>query len=976
MASSRSQKHEFVQGMLPVLIGAGALLLYLFTLNRSVTLGGLPSLARAAGWDWHPVFTAPLTFLLTWPVQWVPTSLKLIALNLPAAICAAFALAFLARTVALLPHDRTRRQRECEQSSDSTLSIGLAWLPPLFAVMACGLQLTFWENAILGTGEALNLLVFAYLVRCLAEYRTDHRDAWLYRLALVYGLGLTNNVALLGFLPMLLVALVWLQGFEFLRVRVLGLMTLLLLAGMSLYLLLPCLLSNSTVVETDFWTALRINLGAQKVYLLAFPRYLLLLTGLTSLLPLLLMAIRWPDSHGDVSATGAIATEIMLHIMHFAFLGLCVWVAFDPPFSPRLLGRGMVSFLTLYYLSALCVGYFSGYFLLIFGERRAKFRSVSSSWMAPLSGLLVAVVLLGSVVTPVLLLVRNLPKISLENTRELERYVRQLVQALPAKKPTVVLSDDPNRLFAFQALLDGSLAGSVLCLDTGALPLMSYQRHLAKLYPRRWSVPKVPSQQKFLTTANLLENLSTLSASNDLWYLHPSFGYYFERFQMRPQGLIYQLQPRSTNTVAELPLSAAELVQNETLWKNLEANALTGLERRLRELAQGRDPAQLFFRQDSVNYTLVWTAAAYSRALNYWGVQLQKLGHYEQAAGCFRKAGAVNPSNPSAFVNLEFSLAYQKTHRTVERFSEEAMQKLRPYQGNVDLLYAMNGPIDEPTFRGEVVGPALIRSEFYHQAELEYLRALEISPNDFGLRLTLGQLLVQSGQAERALQLVEALRTQATAALQDPTNRLNLVQIEAWAYFMRKDLPRAEKLLLEAQQQYPGLDSPFSALAQIYSLQAGQYRAEGRTNEARQQLVAVRTLFERQIQAQPHNLAPQVNHGGVCVELGEFERAFEGLSHTLQLDPTSVPARINRALACLRAGRFDAARQDYLELLRAYPTMLRAKYGLAEAAWQNQNWAEAKRWYKEYLRSAPPEADETSYVKARVDQLERKGKKN
>ncbi len=38
---------------------------------------------------------------------------------------------------------------------------------------------------------------------------------------------------------------------------------------------------------------------------------------------------------------------------------------FDPPFSPREKGFG----LTFYYLIALSVGYYSGYFLLVFGKK-------------------------------------------------------------------------------------------------------------------------------------------------------------------------------------------------------------------------------------------------------------------------------------------------------------------------------------------------------------------------------------------------------------------------------------------------------------------------------------------------------------------------------------------------------------------------------------------------------------------------------
>jgi len=165
----------FVQRRLPWLVAGGVLLLYLLTLRRWITFLGLAPLARATGWDWHPTLHAPLKFLLSYPCRWLPAGLQVIGLNLFAAMCATLSLALLARSVALLQHDRTRDQRQAERGAYSLLSIPAAWLPPLLAVLVCGLQMTFWEDAVVWTGESLDLLFFAYVVRCLLEYRLDPR---------------------------------------------------------------------------------------------------------------------------------------------------------------------------------------------------------------------------------------------------------------------------------------------------------------------------------------------------------------------------------------------------------------------------------------------------------------------------------------------------------------------------------------------------------------------------------------------------------------------------------------------------------------------------------------------------------------------------------------------------------------------------------------------------------------------------------
>ena len=96
----------------------------------------------------------------------------------------------------------------------------------------------------------------------------------------------------------------------------------------------------------------------------------------SSLLPVIAMSIRWPSTLGDTSAAGAMLQNLMFKIVHLVFLGICLWVMFDPPFSPRERGLG-VSFLSFYYLSALAIGYYAGYVMLVFGplpERSASRR--------------------------------------------------------------------------------------------------------------------------------------------------------------------------------------------------------------------------------------------------------------------------------------------------------------------------------------------------------------------------------------------------------------------------------------------------------------------------------------------------------------------------------------------------------------------------------------------------------------------------
>src|SRR5258708_12334506 len=93
----------FAQRRLPWLIAAGALLVYGLTLPRWITFLGLGSVARAAGWDWHPTLLAPLQFLLTYPIRWLPAGLQVVCFNLFAALFSALTLALRAPPLPPLP---------------------------------------------------------------------------------------------------------------------------------------------------------------------------------------------------------------------------------------------------------------------------------------------------------------------------------------------------------------------------------------------------------------------------------------------------------------------------------------------------------------------------------------------------------------------------------------------------------------------------------------------------------------------------------------------------------------------------------------------------------------------------------------------------------------------------------------------------------------------------------------------------------
>jgi len=166
-------RRDFTRRILPWLVAAAMLVFYAVTLNRWVSLINFGTVADISGWLWAPQLKSPLFYLVTLPLRMLPVPAVPIALNLFSAACAAMALGLLARSAGLLPHDRTEAQVVRERNDFSLLTIRSAWFPPLLAVMLCGLQLTFWETATNGGPEMFDLLLFAFVVWSLIEYRLD-----------------------------------------------------------------------------------------------------------------------------------------------------------------------------------------------------------------------------------------------------------------------------------------------------------------------------------------------------------------------------------------------------------------------------------------------------------------------------------------------------------------------------------------------------------------------------------------------------------------------------------------------------------------------------------------------------------------------------------------------------------------------------------------------------------------------------------
>lgn len=936
---------KFAQRWLPMIIGLAALVVYLATLVRWGTFIGMASLIKVTGWDWRLIFDQPLLYLASLPIRWMPASWQIIANNGFAALCSALSLGLLARSVALLPHDRTKEQRRLERSDYSLLSLKSAWLPPLMAVLVCGFQISFWENSIVNTGESFDLLLFAFVVWSLLEFRLDEKNWRLILATWVFALGMANNYAMIAFSPVFLAALIWIKGLAFFNWRFILKVLGAALAGALLYLVLPAVAMNAQATHLGFWEFLWANMEWQKNSILAFPRYLVLIIGLTSLVPVIFMGIRWPAHFGDINPAGAKLTTYMSHLIHGVFAIASLYVAFDPPFSPRNLGGGL-AFLPFYFLGALSAGYFTGYLLLVCGATTVK------SWEKPalpiqiLNRVVLILIWVALAAVPALLCIRNFPQISLRTGPELHAYGEAAAQSLP-EGPAIVLSDDPMRIAAVESALSQIKPGHpYIFADTISIRSAAFHAEQRRRHGERW--PNTFSDRPLwasIDDASILQFIVQCSQATPIYYLHPSFGYYFEKFYAKPHHMVCRLQPLP-DTSLDVPLLTADEIREENrFWSGYTQEKLEKLAAKIRAEKDSKES----------NRQLIYVGQLHSIQLDFLGVEEQRAGHLDEALTYFQRAVELSASNPVAMINTNFNGYLKNPTGPLPPIHAEIRKALEPYQGNWNRILSANGPVDEPHSRF-FLAQTFLQGNNTVQAVQQLLRAKQFIPQFYPIHLSLAGAYVDLKRGQDALAILAELKGSTNVAALPIDAQMSLLKAESWAHTINNDLPKAEALLRSAQTTWPAQSVPFTTLANIlWSL--------GRQNEAM-------AVYEDQLKTQTNNVGVRVNLSAFKIYTGDTTQALLLLNQALQLAPKNMGALMNRAIANLNLRNLKEAKADYVALQALSKQPLPAvHYGLGEIAWLEKDYKSALNHYQEFLKLAPKNSTEYQQIESRVQAI-------
>jgi tetratricopeptide (TPR) repeat protein len=934
---------------LPVQVTIGALVFYGLTLSHGVTLNSLALTAKIAGWDWRPLAGHPLLWLLTLPMRLLPAAWVAVALNLFSAVCGALTLGILTRSLELLPWIRPL----------GTLQGWSARLPTFLAVAACGLELTFWQNATAGIGEILGLLLLAAAVWCLLEYRVSRDVRWLKAAAVIWGAGMAEDWAMLFALPLYVGTLVWLRKFKFFNLRFISSMAGLGLAGFAIYALPPMANGLSPDSPWNLHTAWVNSFNETKhILLLVYVgfwkthRLVTLAILLFYLIPLLAILARYGN---EATKNKSPLDRMLIWVFRSVRVGLllfCVWLAFNTNFGPRQIAAQQIHvglpMLTFDYLNALCLGFLAGNFLLIprreeslrrqkLGRRLTRFMERAT---APLLTTLLAVIMLG-------LGMRNLPAIVLVNRQPLVQFGEFALHNLPPGNG-ILISDNPEMLEVFQAAQAQSRDKQEwLPLDTLSLPLPEYRARLQRRHAGNWLTS---TNRLELPPEDMLKLVYGLTQTNPVFYLHPSFGYFFEFLYQQPNGSVFELKRLPAKSINPPPLTATLFRQNEKIWDD-QTPQIESLQRDgSPEKSSLVTPVEDFLRLEPVTVGQVGLLKEwYSMLLNNWGVELQINGQLPAAQRRFSQALELNTNNWVALVNLQCNTNLQAGTKMALGNAAGFVQQGGSSK-QLELFMKRLGPLDDPSF-------CVFLGNFYQESGLPRLamqqfgRVHELVPEALIPQISLARLEVLSGLPDQAMVLISLLRSEEKKMPPNADMDVQLALLETSVWLSQTNFSRAGNVLQAVVQQHPDDDQIINEIAKTY-VSFGDF-----TNAEH--------LITRLLARNPDDISALMTRSGILLQTERAHLALPVLNHVLTL--TNRPdAMLNRAIAYIQTSNYPAATADCLELDNSLPKCYLAEYRLAQIAVLQHDTNQAVHYLQICLTNAPPGTPLWREVQARL----------
>jgi tetratricopeptide (TPR) repeat protein len=463
-----------------------------------------------------------------------------------------------------------------------------------------------------------------------------------------------------------------------------------------------------------------------------------------------------------------------------------------------------------------------------------------------------------------------------------------------------------------------------------------------------------------LITLQMLEFFN-VKGEMPVYYLHPSFGYLYERFYYKPKGLVWQLIPYPQGVLDRPALTVDEVNENQQFWIRMGKDVLYNIPAQKEMLGGNSDATAVSF------YC--------SQAVNCWGVELQKNSRLKEAAEMFALSLKLNTNNYMAKVNLNFNAALRVGNTQPINSSQEVRDALREYRTPEGILSIL-GTADEPDLHLKF-GQAFATGGTLRQAYQLFQRRLVLRPNDFEALLALSKTFADMHRFDKAEEMITKTAAQASLDWQ----KTEVLRIRTFIDVLQNKWEPAEARLVEALKQTPEDISRVALVVEFYRMRGlNLIRSEKDDKPANEMFAKALSYSTRLLEL----LRKQGKSGSadesetllkisqLQIQLNQFAEAIKSLDVLLQRQPDNKAGLLSRAIAEVESKNYTAAKRDYYTLLKLVPESVYAVYyGLTEVATKEKDHDAALKNCRLYLKYAPKTTPEYKKMQERLAELQR-----
>ncbi|MEM9293982.1 MAG: tetratricopeptide repeat protein [Acidobacteriota bacterium] len=313
----------------------------------------------------------------------------------------------------------------------------------------------------------------------------------------------------------------------------------------------------------------------------------------------------------------------------------------------------------------------------------------------------------------------------------------------------------------------------------------------------------------------------------------------------------------------------------------------------------------------------------------------------EPAAVCYRNAARLNPEDFRWFYYLA----------VITRLAGDLETAADHYAATVSR---------EPGFVAGFVGFADVLRELGHSAEAEVIlrRALETNPGETVLTARLGELALDQGRPEEAVQLLRQVLRRVPGA-----NRLHYPL--ALAHRALGDLDKAKEHL--DQRGEVGLKAEDELMDKVAEQRQGErvYILEGRRAYDVGRFVEAEAAFRRALNAAPQSVTVLVNLASAIGAQGRSGEALELYQQALDLDPKNRAAAYNVGVLAAGLGQLEQSEAAFRAVIEGDPRDLESIGYLARILEATNRREEALGVYNK-ARETLPDVEEVRFQQARL----------